>query len=99
MASCRRVAAYNPNWGPGVADDLPYGWIDKYLDFCDYFFTRVIEYEKLVERVKGLGIIGRDEIINWGLSGPMLRVSGIQCDLHKVDHSDLWVLWQIWLGN
>jgi NAD(P)H-quinone oxidoreductase subunit H len=56
------------------------------LDFCDYFLTGVIEYEKLVERVEGLGIIGRDEVINWGLSGPMLRVSGIQWDLRKVDH-------------
>ncbi|KAL8214176.1 hypothetical protein R6Q57_003625 [Mikania cordata] len=53
----------------------------------------IAEYQKLItqdpiflERVEGVGIIGREEAINSGLSGPMLRVSGIQCDLRKVDH-------------
>ncbi|KAM0954138.1 putative NADH dehydrogenase (quinone) [Dioscorea sansibarensis] len=77
----------------GVAADLPHGWIDKCLDFCDYFLTRVAEYEKLItrnpiflDRVEGVGIIGGEEAINWGLSGPMLRASGISWDLRKVDH-------------
>nr|YP_009522588.1 NAD(P)H-quinone oxidoreductase subunit H [Dumortiera hirsuta]AXQ02614.1 NAD(P)H-quinone oxidoreductase subunit H [Dumortiera hirsuta] len=77
----------------GVAVDLPYGWIDKCLDFCDYFLPKINEYEKLItnnpiflKRVKGIGIITREEAINWGLSGPMLRASGVQWDLRKVDH-------------
>ncbi|GJR42524.1 NADH dehydrogenase subunit 7 [Tanacetum coccineum] len=77
----------------GVAADLPHGWIDKCLDFCDYFLTGIAEYQKLItrnpiflERVEGVGIIGGEEAINWGLSGPMLRASGIQWDLRKVDH-------------
>jgi NAD(P)H-quinone oxidoreductase subunit H len=76
----------------GVAVDLPYGWIDKCLDFCDYFSPKVDEYEKLItnnpifrRRVEGVGTIGRDEAINWGLSGPMLRGSGVKWDLRKVD--------------
>ncbi|XP_047943160.1 NAD(P)H-quinone oxidoreductase subunit H, chloroplastic-like [Salvia hispanica] len=32
----------------GVAADLPYGWVDKCLDFCDYFLTGVAEYQKLL---------------------------------------------------
>ncbi|KAH0854229.1 hypothetical protein HID58_090095 [Brassica napus] len=52
----------------GIAADLPYGWIDKCLDFCDYFLTE--------NELKALGLlVGRS--INWGLSGPMLRASGI----------------------
>ncbi|KAI3838048.1 hypothetical protein MKW98_008999 [Papaver atlanticum] len=34
----------------GVAADLPHGWIDKCLDFCDYFLTGVAEYQKLITR-------------------------------------------------
>ncbi|KAK4433514.1 NAD(P)H-quinone oxidoreductase subunit H, chloroplastic [Sesamum alatum] len=37
------------------------------------------------ERVEGLGITGAEEAVNWGLSRPMLRASGIQWDLRKVD--------------
>jgi NAD(P)H-quinone oxidoreductase subunit H len=76
----------------GVAVDLPYGWLDKCVDFCDYFDPKVDEYEKLItnnpifrRRVEGVGTIGRDEAINWGLSGPMLRGSGVKWDLRKVD--------------
>jgi NAD(P)H-quinone oxidoreductase subunit H len=77
----------------GVAVDLPYGWVDKCADFCDYFLPKVDEYEKLItnnpifrRRVEGVGTITRDEAINWGLSGPMLRASGVKWDLRKVDH-------------
>ncbi|KAG4109511.1 hypothetical protein ERO13_1Z050466v2 [Gossypium hirsutum] len=69
----------------GVAADLPYGWIDKCLDFCEYqkLITRNLIF---LERVEGIGVIGGEEAINWGLSGPMLRASGIKWDLRKVDH-------------
>lgn len=77
----------------GVAVDLPYGWIDKCLDFCEYFLPKVNEYENLIsqnpiflKRVEGIGVINKEEAINWGLSGPMLRASGIEWDLRKVDH-------------
>jgi NAD(P)H-quinone oxidoreductase subunit H len=76
----------------GVAADLPYGWLDKCQDFCDYFVTKVEEYERLItnnpifrRRVSGVGTISRETAINWGLSGPMLRASGVQWDLRKVD--------------
>lgn len=77
----------------GVAADLPYGWVDKCEDFCDYFLPKIDEYERLItnnpifrRRIEGLGTISRAEAINWGLSGPMLRGSGVNWDLRKVDH-------------
>ncbi|KAM3095029.1 NAD(P)H-quinone oxidoreductase subunit H [Phormidesmis sp. 146-12] len=77
----------------GVAADLPDGWLDKCEDFCNYFMPKVDEYERLItdnpifrRRVEGIGTIARETAINWGLSGPMLRASGVQWDLRKVDH-------------
>ena len=56
----------------GVAVDLPYGWIDKCLDFCHYFLPKIDEYERLItrnpiflKRVENVGMISREEAINW----------------------------------
>ncbi|RYR25438.1 hypothetical protein Ahy_B02g059175 [Arachis hypogaea] len=56
----------------GVAADLPHGWIDKCLDFCDYFFTGVVEYQKLITRnpiflewVEGIGIVSGKEVLSF----------------------------------
>jgi NAD(P)H-quinone oxidoreductase subunit H len=77
----------------GVAADLTYGWVTKCIDFCDYFRAKVDEYEQLItnnpiflRRLEGIGEITREEAINWGLSGPMLRGSGVDWDLRRVDH-------------
>ncbi|KAJ4702910.1 NAD(P)H-quinone oxidoreductase subunit H, chloroplastic [Melia azedarach] len=43
-------------------------------------------FEATTEQVEGVGIVGGEEAINWGLSGPMLRVFGIDWDLCKADH-------------
>ncbi|MEO0800863.1 MAG: NAD(P)H-quinone oxidoreductase subunit H [Cyanobacteria bacterium J06642_2] len=76
----------------GVAADLPYGWVDKCQEFCDYLLPMIDEYEKLLtnnpilrKRTEGLGTVTREEAISWGLSGPMLRASGVKWDLRKVD--------------
>jgi NAD(P)H-quinone oxidoreductase subunit H len=77
----------------GVAADLPYGWINKCQDFCNYFLPKIEEYEKLItnnpifrRRIEGVGVLTREEAINWSVSGPMLRASGVKWDLRKVDH-------------
>jgi NAD(P)H-quinone oxidoreductase subunit H len=77
----------------GVAADLTYGWVTKCLDFCDYFMPKIDEYEALItnnpifiRRLDGVGVLSREDAINWGISGPMLRASGVNWDLRKVDH-------------
>lgn len=77
----------------GVAADLPYGWVEKCRDFCTSFRSTIDEYERLVtnnpifrRRVEGVGTLSREDAINWGISGPMLRASGVKWDLRKVDH-------------
>lgn len=77
----------------GVAADLTYGWVDKCEEFCHYLAPKLDEYEKLMtnnpifrRRIEGVGILSRDDAINWGISGPMLRASGVKWDLRRVDH-------------
>ncbi|OUC12575.1 MAG: NADH dehydrogenase subunit D [Alkalinema sp. CACIAM 70d] len=77
----------------GLAADLPYGWVEKCIDFCDYFTPVIDEYERLItnnpifrRRLEGVGVLTREEAINYSCSGPMLRASGVKWDLRKVDH-------------
>ncbi|MGB3637904.1 MAG: NADPH-quinone oxidoreductase, partial [Rivularia sp. (in: cyanobacteria)] len=52
----------------GVAVDLPYGWVSKCQEFCDYFLPKIDEYERLItnnpifrRRVEGIGVLSREE--------------------------------------
>ncbi|MBA0852464.1 hypothetical protein Goshw_005604 [Gossypium schwendimanii] len=38
-------------------------------------------FEAATKRVEGIGVIGGEEAINWGLSGSILQASGIKWDL------------------
>ncbi|KAF2282340.1 hypothetical protein GH714_043869 [Hevea brasiliensis] len=88
MLELSRIASHLLWLGPFMADigaQTPFFYILEK--------ERVTEYQKLItrnpiflERVEGVGIVGTEEAKNWGLSGPMLRASGVQWDLRKVDH-------------
>ncbi len=62
-----------------------------FLDaFCNDFPHRVDEYETLLtdnriwkQRTVGIGVIGPDKAKAWGMTGPMLRGSGVAWDLRK----------------
>jgi NADH-quinone oxidoreductase subunit D len=50
------------------------------LDDTDRVFTRNGIF---VGRTQGIGVMTADEAINWSLSGPMLRASGVDYDVRK----------------
>jgi NADH-quinone oxidoreductase subunit D len=62
-----------------------------YLDaFTDDFPKKVDEYEELLtgnriwkQRTVDIGIVSREHALAWGMSGPMLRGSGVEWDLRK----------------
>ena len=62
-----------------------------YLDaFTDDFPHRVDEYETLLtdnriwkQRTVGIGVVSPEQALAWGMTGPMLRGSGIEWDLRK----------------
>ncbi len=74
----------------GVSRDVPDGWTDKVLAFCDQFPPILEEILKLLTRNKifmdrtvGVGTITAKDAIGYGLSGPNLRGSGVKSDLRK----------------
>ena len=75
----------------GLWMDLPAGFEAACRKFITEFPDRVDEYEQLLtknriwmERTKGIGVISAAEAIDWGLSGPPLRGSGVNHDLRKL---------------
>ncbi len=74
----------------GMAADIPDGWTDKLRHFVRSFPTTIDEVDRMltrnaiwVGRTIGLGALSSDEATNCGLSGPMLRASGVAYDLRK----------------
>jgi len=60
------------------------------LDFYDFLLPKIDEYETLlstnriwVERTKGVGYISGKDAIALGVTGPVLRASGVRWDLRK----------------
>lgn len=74
----------------GLARDLPPGWVDQCGKFCDEVVVNFDECEKLltrnrifVDRTRDVGVISKADAIDFGLSGPNLRGSGVDHDLRK----------------
>ena len=74
----------------GLSRDLPPGWVDACRKFLDEVVVNIDETEKLlsrnkifVDRTKDIGLIPRDVAIDYGLTGPNLRGSGVDFDMRK----------------
>ena len=74
----------------GMPHDLPVGWIEKCRVFVDGFLPRIDEYEGLLtenriwkKRTVGVGVLDPQVAIDYGITGPMLRGSGIDWDMRK----------------
>ncbi len=85
----------------GLMQDMPEGWPDKVKAFCKKLPSTLDDLVSLlnrnrifVERTKGVGFINHDDAINWGLTGPLARASGVRWDLRKNDpylcYADNW---------
>ena len=81
------TSAFRPG---GLRRDLPEGWVEGVLEFCSTFPQRLDEYETLLtenriwlERTVGIGVISGEDAVNLGLSGPMVRGSGVAYDIRK----------------
>src|SRR5450631_2624515 len=74
----------------GLIRDLPPGFVEQTKAFVEQFKGKIDEIDKLltrnkifVDRNKGIGIISKEDAIDFGLTGPNLRGSGVNYDLRK----------------
>ncbi|GHO66479.1 NAD(P)H-quinone oxidoreductase subunit H [Ktedonobacter sp. SOSP1-52] len=72
----------------GVLHDLPKGWLKECEEFLDQFVKNHAELTALITgneifeaRTQGVGYIDPQQALAYGLTGPMLRASGINWDL------------------
>lgn len=92
-----RVGGVKPVAGGGktqkkVILDLPAGFyagteraMNQVLAVCDELDDLVVGNEMIQARTKGIGILTREEIAAYGISGPNMRASGIELDLRKTE--------------
>jgi NADH-quinone oxidoreductase subunit H len=74
----------------GVRYDLPDGWTSKCREFLKMFPAKLKEYEALVDtnavflqRTQGKGVITQQDVVDYGITGPNARASGIDLDLRR----------------
>ena len=74
----------------GVFNDAPPGWLQEVERFCDVFEEKWKEYVDLlahnhifVQRTANVGVVPKEMALDFGLTGPMLRGSGVDFDLRR----------------
>ena len=74
----------------GLSRDIPPGWVDQCRKFLQEVVVNIAETETLltrnriwVDRTKDVGVIPRDVAIDYALTGPNLRGSGVNYDVRK----------------
>jgi NADH-quinone oxidoreductase subunit C/D len=74
----------------GVKEDLPEEFIPALKKFVDTFPRKIDEYEGLLTnnkiwrvRTEGVAVLSKEDAIRYGVTGPILRGSGVKWDLRK----------------
>jgi NADH dehydrogenase I D subunit len=95
VSGARMHAAYiRPG---GIAFDIPLSLCNDIYNFCVQFFWRLKELEELLynnriwkQRLVDIGIVSKNQALDYGFSGVMLRGSGIYWDLRKIDSYEIY---------
>jgi len=76
----------------GCRVELPAGWMEQtkkvvaeFPRFLDEFENLLTSNEILLARTQGIGVLSKELAIQGGITGPVLRASGVNYDIRKVD--------------
>ncbi|MGV9305732.1 NADH-quinone oxidoreductase subunit D [Nonomuraea sp. NPDC004354] len=74
----------------GLKEELPAGWLDRVTSVVAATRAKVPDIENLIlgneiflARTKGVGVLDRDTIMQYGVTGPIARASGVDVDLRR----------------
>jgi NADH-quinone oxidoreductase subunit D len=74
----------------GVLCDVTDRFVEMTREFLRVFPSRLADYERLLSknpiwlrRTQGVGALSTEELLEWGVTGPILRASGMAWDLRK----------------
>jgi len=90
--TCGARLLYNYMWIGGLSHDLHPDFIRQTKEFIKYFkptikeLNNLLSYNKIfIERTANVGVLPVETAVNYGITGPNLRASGIKFDLRKDD--------------
>ena len=76
----------------GTRYDLPAGWVQTCRETVDFIDRRITEWEEMLEdndfflaRARGVGVISRELAQEIGISGPLIRASGVNYDIRRAE--------------
>lgn len=74
----------------GLRDDIPVGWLDRAAAAVSLVRSRMPEIESFIvgnpilnARTKGVGVVSREMVEQYGITGPIARASGVGVDLRR----------------
>lgn len=77
-----RVGGVHQDLPAGLTDDIR-AWAEQFPKFIADMETILNENRIFKQRSVDIGIISAEDALAWGLTGPMLRASGVAWDLRK----------------
>jgi NADH-quinone oxidoreductase subunit D len=76
----------------GVRNDMPFGFKERVLKTIEYFTNRLKDYERIFlnnplvqERSVGVGVLSKQDAVELGATGPVLRASDVKYDTRKAE--------------
>lgn len=76
----------------GVRRDIPAGYLERVTRTLDYIESRLPDYDNLfftnqvfVQRARGIGAMSQEQALEWGVTGPNLRATGLAFDVRRDD--------------
>ncbi|MBX9697144.1 MAG: NADH-quinone oxidoreductase subunit D [Alphaproteobacteria bacterium] len=81
----------------GVHQDLPVGLVEDIYQFVDGYHKSIDDMETLLtenrifkQRTVDIGVVSKEQALDWGFTGPMLRASGVPWDLRRSQPYDVY---------